>query len=132
MFCAGGALVCFVILALGAWMQPSPAGVGTHEQLGLRACGWLAATGKPCPTCGMTTAVSWAAHGDLVRSFWVQPGGMAFALALAVLFWPLLWSGLTGSRVITMVAKLLRPRALWIGAAVWGASWAYKVATWPG
>ena len=46
------------LLAVAAWLEPSPTGIGTHQQLGLPPCTFWMLFGRPCPTCGMTT--SWA------------------------------------------------------------------------
>jgi hypothetical protein len=37
-------------------LTPAPAGMGTHQQLGLPPCGFLVVTGVPCPGCGLTTS----------------------------------------------------------------------------
>jgi len=86
-----------VVLGIGAWMTPSPKGIGTHaENLGLPPCGLYRMTGVPCPTCGCTTAVTYVAHGitepvltgDLSRlpkewgmAFYTQPFGAVFGFA---------------------------------------------------
>ena len=64
-------------LALGAaafllaahLLTPDPSGVGTHRQILPVPCFFLALTHIPCPGCGLTTSVTWAAHGRLDRSF---------------------------------------------------------------
>ena len=83
MVAAAVALAAAGPLVLAAWLEPAAAGLGTHEQLGLPACGWVAAAGIPCPSCGMTTAFAHAARGDLLGSFLVQPAGAILALAAA-------------------------------------------------
>ncbi|MGD9688744.1 MAG: DUF2752 domain-containing protein [Phycisphaerales bacterium] len=125
------ALACLSLLALGARLTPSPSGHGTHHQLGLPACGWVQLINVPCPTCGMTTAVSHAAHGDLLNSARTQPFGFLFALAAAAAFWVALHAALTGARTHALFAFLLRPPSLCILAALWIGSWVYKIATWP-
>ena len=77
---AGVGLTCLAILSVGACLKPHPAGVGTHEQLGLPACGFYEQTGYPCPTCGMTTALAHMARGHVFRAFVVQPAGALAAL----------------------------------------------------
>jgi hypothetical protein len=52
----GGTLLTLLITA--ACLEPSPLGLGTHQQLGLPPCTLLERTGYRCPSCGMTT--SWA------------------------------------------------------------------------
>ena len=71
-----------VLLLVGRLLQPSPGGVGTHEQLGLPPCGFLYFTGIPCPGCGLTTSVAYAAHLHFYESIATQPFGfVVFLLA---------------------------------------------------
>ena len=44
-------------------------------------CPLRAATGIPCPLCGMTRACVAAAHGDLLRSLAFNPAGVLVILA---------------------------------------------------
>jgi len=120
------------VLGIGAYVTPDPAGHGSHTQLGLPPCAWAATLGKPCPTCGMTTAVSHAAHGHLWAAFLTQPFGLVVALGLTVAFWSGLHVAFTGSQLGPLYGRLMTPRVLWTLAALAGASWAYKWATWAG
>lgn len=124
------AALLLALLLTAAWLRPASAGHGTHTQLGLLQCGWVAAFGKPCPTCGMTTAFAQAAHGNILASFAVQPMGALLALLSAGGFWGCLHAALTGSRVGSMAGGLLSPRVLWWVAGATVAAWAYKVWTW--
>ncbi len=83
-------------------------------------------------TCGMTTAFAFAAEGNLLNSLLTQPMGMLLAVGTSLGFWFALYVALTGSRAGAMVGLLLRPRSLWIMAALAGAAWIYKFATWHG
>lgn len=125
---AAAALLCG--LALAASLVPSPSGHGTHEQLGLPACGMLLATGLPCPTCGVTTACATAAGGDLLGAATIQPLGAIGSLASAGLVWGLAWSAATGSRVVVALSGALTPRLAWVGAGVLAGSWVYKLLAW--
>ncbi len=124
------ALVLLTMLVTGARLAPRVEGHGTHEQLGMPACGFLQATGRPCPTCGMTTAVSLAAHGAPGQALATQPFGALVALGASVGFWGCLHVAAFGSRIGRIAESLLRPKALWVGAGLLGASWVYKMATW--
>jgi hypothetical protein len=126
------AAACLALLLTGASLHPDPAGHGTHTQLGLLPCGFMLTTGHPCPTCGMTTAVSWAAHGRLVRSFQTQPFGFLVALAAATAFWAGVYVAATGSRLAPVFGILLRPRSVWVAAGLLALAWAWRWATWPG
>lgn len=72
------------LVVMLARVTPDPRGYATHEALGLTACGWPQIYGKPCPTCGVTTAACWLVHGSPFRALSTQPFG---ALAMATLLW---------------------------------------------
>ncbi len=122
---------CLSLLGIAAWLDPSPAGHGTHTQLGLPPCGWSAYLHHPCPTCGMTTAFSLAVHGRPLASFLAQPMGFLLCLATAGGFWAALYISLTGSQLGRVFGRMVTPRVLWCVAALAAAAWAYKWATWP-
>jgi hypothetical protein len=63
------------VVAAGAWAL-SP----VHPPL---ACPFRAATGLPCPFCGMTRAVDAALHGHLAASLRFQPAGILLLVAVA-------------------------------------------------
>lgn len=126
------AAVCLAVLLVASGLRPAPAGHGTHEQLGLMRCGFVIATGKPCPTCGMTTAFAHAANGDLLSSLRTQPFGALLAVLTACGFWVGGYVAITGSRVGGHVARLLSPRVFWVMAGLALLSWGYKVLTWTG
>jgi hypothetical protein len=70
-----------VFLLAIAWMlKPSPFLMGTHQQLGLPPCSFLMLFGIPCPTCGMTTAWAYLVHGELLRAFQANCGGVLLAV----------------------------------------------------
>ena len=102
-------------LAIAATLTPAVQGHGTHEALGLPACGWALMAGVPCPSCGMTTAFSWAVRGDLLQSAWVQPMGFVLALAAAMTVVAGLWAAVTGAAVQRPIAAIVVRG--WVG---WG------------
>lgn len=125
--------VCLAILGIGAGTTPSAEGHGTHRQLGLPPCGFVIAFNKPCMTCGMTTAVSEAAHGRIWRAAVTQPMGLGVAILAAAGVWVSGHTAVTGSRLLPWTIRFLtRPRILWMIVAAVLLSWAYKLAIWPG
>ncbi len=124
------ALAAFSMLAVGYRLDPSPAGHGTHTQLGFTECPWVIVLHMPCPTCGMTTAVSHAAHGHLWASFRVQPFGALIALSAAGAIFLGLHAAVMGSRAVAALEFLTRPRALWLLSGLVLAAWGYKWLTW--
>jgi hypothetical protein len=120
------------ILSLAAWLTPSPSGIGTHQQLHMPQCGWIAFADLPCPTCGMTTAFAHAAHGHIWSSFVAQPLGCALALAMAMTFMVSLYVTATGSRLGSAFKRLWGRRSGWLLAAVVLIAWGYKIVSYKG
>ena len=71
------------VLGIAAFIDPDPRGFGTHTQLGLPPCGFLALTGFPCPGCGLTTAFAHGVRGDLWLAGVSNPlGVLLFAIVV--------------------------------------------------
>lgn len=94
------------VLGVAAWLQPDPAGLGTHRQLGLGQCTLLGLTGWPCPMCGMTTSFSHMAHLEPLGALGAQPFGVVLFL-------------LTTLAAGVAIAELARPRGRWVRALAW-------------
>lgn len=73
-------LVVLTMLIVGLYLSPSPKGLGTHRQLGLPPCTFYLMTGKPCPSCGMTTSVSATLKGNFAQALTANPFGIFFLL----------------------------------------------------
>lgn len=124
------AFAAAVGLGIGLYLTPDARGLGTHEALGLPPCAFRYATGLPCPGCGMTTAVSHAAHGHFLRSVITQPAGFLVGVALWVTV-PLMayaaWRRLPADALLPRA-----PRHPWGWGVVVGpvvfAAWMYKMA----
>ncbi|HVT81889.1 MAG TPA: DUF2752 domain-containing protein [Phycisphaerae bacterium] len=127
-WCALTFALCITMLGIGFWLSPKSAGTGSHEELGLPPCGFLATTGYPCPTCGCTTAVSNFSHGYLLRSFLTQPFGFAVALLAAVLVPLTLWGAVTGTWKGPSMFWLGWHWQYWVygGLALLALGWIYK------
>jgi hypothetical protein len=70
------------LLGVSRSLVPDPRGFGTHTQLGLGPCAFAVLTGRPCPTCGMTTAFAWMSRGDLSQAWRANPVGCLVALLI--------------------------------------------------
>ena len=121
---------CLSVLSMGAWLNPSDAGHGTHTQLGLKPCMWAATLDKPCMTCGMTTSFAHAGEGHWLSSFLTQPMGSLLVVLTSVVFWGALVQTVTGARIGTMVQPALRPRVFIVLGVLLLLAWGYKVITW--
>ena len=116
-----------VTLGIARALTPSPAGYGTHQQLGLPPCTFLHWTGFPCPSCGLTTCFAYAAHGHFVAALITQPFGL-LAFALTVLALPaalycirrrIAWSAVIYARATNLTMRVLLTLYL--------LSWVYKI-----
>ncbi|MCS7300882.1 MAG: DUF2752 domain-containing protein [Fimbriimonadales bacterium] len=64
-----------VMFGLGLYLTPDARGHGTHQQLGLPPCTVYYLTGRPCPSCGLTTSVSAILHGQFALAWRANPTG---------------------------------------------------------
>lgn len=126
--CAVLAAAGLAVLGVAAWLDPSPDGVGTHRALGLAPCGWMVSMNLPCPSCGMTTAFSHAAHGSFLRSAFVQPMGFVLAIGTAAGAVTCLHTALTGSRLAHVLGSRITARALLALGILALLAWGWKVA----
>jgi hypothetical protein len=84
------------MLVIAAVLSPNPAGMGTHQQLGLPPCSSVMIFGVRCPACGMTTSWAHLMHGQVIESASANTGGLLLALfAIAAGPW-MLASGIRG------------------------------------
>jgi hypothetical protein len=93
---AAGGVGLLGLLAIAAVLKPSPSGYGTHEQLGLPPCTFSVLFGRPCPTCGMTTAWAYMMRGQWYEACRANAGGTLFGLLAMVAAPWLLGSALRG------------------------------------
>lgn len=120
------------VLGVAVYLAPDARGHGTHEQLGLPQCNWVAAFDTPCPTCGMTTSFTYAAEGDFLSSIHAQPLGFLLAILTACTFLVSLYVLVTGSAVGGMLAGMWRPRMIWLIVGVLVIAWGYKILSFKG
>jgi hypothetical protein len=124
-----GTAIALTILGISVWLDPDPRGHGTHTQLGLAPCGYLALTGKPCISCGMTTAFANMVRGRVAAAYDANPMGIVlFVLTAAAPVW-LIGSALTRQDPFRFQAH---PVGRWflptIGALLLG-TWLFRVLT---
>lgn len=120
------------VLGLAAWLEPSEAGLGTHEQLNMPSCGWITLMDLPCPTCGMTTSFAHAADGRFLASFVAQPLGFLLAIATTMALFVAVYVVFTGSRVAGQFTRLWVRGSGWALTAIIVAAWVYKVISYKG
>ncbi len=121
--------IFFVVLL--ATIEPDARGHGTHEQLGMEPCSWPQVWGKPCPTCGVTTAATLLVHLRPVDAVVAQPFG-AFLAAVGILVAGIAaWSLVRGESFVARIALLPYGRVLAAAVVLFLASWAYTWLTWP-
>lgn len=120
-------MVALALLITGAYLNPDSSGVGTHEQLGLSSCGFLDSFGTPCASCGMTTAVSEAAHGHILRAFYVQPAGAVLAVLAMMTVIVASTSLIMGFSLAPLGAAIWRVRVVLLAAVFVLVAWIYKI-----
>jgi len=133
-FCWAVVLACVLsVLALAAWIEPSPRGVGTHEQIPffggrLQPCGFLLATGYPCPSCGYTTTFAHAMHGHLLKAATNQPFGFLVFLVTCLTV-PASALGAVGGVSFSRLSDAWPWKRIALAIILlWLAAWAYKIA----
>ncbi len=117
-----------LVLSVALWLQPSPQGLGTHEQMGFAPCGFYVGTGVPCPACGMTTSFSLMVRARVVSAFATQPAGATIALVLMLMCVALPISAWKGRSWSLVLARLHVPFLLALLGLLMGLAWVYKIA----
>jgi hypothetical protein len=108
------ALVLIALVALATRLEPDERGWGTHEQIGWARCWMQQHWGRPCPTCGMTTAWAYAVRGDALAAVDANAGGLVLLVATLMTAAWLAVGAVTGR----MVGGWPRPRtATWLATA---------------
>jgi hypothetical protein len=109
---AAAAMCLLGPLTTAACLQPNPAGLGTHRQLGLPPCTFIWLFDTRCPSCGMTTSWAHAVRGHWLRAAESNAGGAVLAAA-AMLAGPWLlisaargawWIGAPNDRALAVCA----------------------------
>ena len=108
-------------------LEPNPAGLGTHRQLGMPPCGFITFMGIPCVTCGMTTAFSYAAHGRILTAFITQPAGALLAILTAAMGIVSAYAMVRGIALGGVLGGLWTPKIVWLGGLVVLGAWVYKI-----
>ena len=89
------------IFGIAFWLNPydangQPRTMATHTQLGMPPCNFVLLTGKPCPSCGMTTSFALLVRGDIRASLHANWAGTLIAvLWAAIMVWAIA-SGIRG------------------------------------
>lgn len=94
------------VFGVAFWLNPydadgTPRRMATHTQLGMPPCNFVVVTGKPCPSCGMTTSFALLVRGDVGASLRANWAGTLIAV---------LWAGL----LVWALAGAARGRMLFI------------------
>ena len=123
-------LLCLVLISIGLILKLDPSGLGTHTQLGLPPCEFLLSTGKPCITCGATTAFVLCAHGRIFEGFKTHPFGAFVFFACIFIAFSCIKALVTGNSLLLKVAILPWGSIIIFIIAFALLSWIYKLLTW--
>jgi hypothetical protein len=110
-------------LVVAVSLTPSESGTGTHQALGLPACGWQTAMDLPCPTCGMTTAFAHAARADFGSALLAQPAGLLLSVLAGLTVLGGLYAAMTGAPMQHAAASFAHPKIIWIGLGILLLGW---------
>ncbi|MEI6512039.1 MAG: DUF2752 domain-containing protein [bacterium] len=77
-------LIVLGILGTALVLHPDPRGYGTHRQIFLPPCSFQFITGRPCPTCGLTTSFTAMAHLQLLTAIKANLFGPVIFLGMLV------------------------------------------------
>lgn len=81
----GLVIAIIAIFLLLRSLTPDPSGIGTHRQIIPIPCLFHYLLGIPCPSCGMTTSLAYAVHGEWLSSLKAHPFGLPFLVLLLAL-----------------------------------------------
>lgn len=116
------------VLATARALSPDPRGFGTHEQLGLPACGWLSLTSLPCPACGLTTAFACMARGDVGGALHANVFGVPLFSCVLLAAPACAWAALRNLPLQRTYTALRGARVLQALALAWITTWIARVA----
>ena len=122
---------CLTVLLVASWLSvgQSPDGEFTRS-IGLHDCGFYAATGRPCATCGYTRSFAHVSSGRVAEAATLQPVGTIMAFVAACVAWIAGVSAATGSRIGPAAARAIGMKGVWTAIALIAAGWCYTLITW--
>lgn len=109
------AVCAALVLIVARLLVPDPHGLGTHTQLGLPRCGFLALFGWPCPACGLTTSFAYMARAQLTAALEAHAlGALLFVFLLGSV--PLsVWASARGLPMTETLARVRPARSgVWL------------------
>ncbi len=119
--------ILLAVLAVAAWLNPSHGHLGTHEQFGLPPCSFVAMTGYPCPTCGMTTAYACVVRGWLIDAVRASLFGSLLAIGTILAVAACLISAVVGRYPNLNWYRVNAVNVVYLGALLLVASWGLKI-----
>lgn len=94
----GWFLIWVAVMLAALYITPNPRGHGSHMQIGLPPCPAVLYTGRPCPSCGMTTSFSATLEGNFELATRAHPMGMPLLALYTFTAWMSLFGYLTRRR----------------------------------
>jgi Protein of unknown function (DUF2752) len=131
------AVLLIAVFATAIYLNPygddgSARRLETHLQLGLPECTFKMLTGKPCPSCGMTTSFALFVRGDLLNSLKANYVGTLLAMFCLLLVPYSLVSAFRRRYVLQVSLDWLMPRCIVIFVVLMLLRWAVVLSLgWP-
>ncbi len=122
------ATILTAVLAVGVWVSPSRNHLGTHRQLGLPPCSFVAISGYPCPTCGMTTAYACLVRGRLIDAVRASLFGSLLAAGTVLAALACLICAASGRYPSLNWYRVNAVNLVYLGALLLVVSWGVKIA----
>ncbi|HYV38805.1 MAG TPA: DUF2752 domain-containing protein [Gemmataceae bacterium] len=122
------AVALITVFSVAIWLNPYGANgeaqrAETHMQLGLPECTFKTLTGKPCPSCGMTTSFALFVRGDVWNSLQANCIGTLLASFCLVMIPYTLVSAWRGRFLLLMSLDWLLPRFIVVFAVLMLVRW---------
>jgi hypothetical protein len=131
------AVLLTAVFAIAIYLNPyqddgSARRLETHRQLGLPECTFKVITGKPCPSCGMTTSFALFVRGDWLNSLKANYVGTLLAMFCVLLIPYSLVSACRRRYVFLVSLDWLVPRCVVIFVVLMLLRWAVVLGLgWP-
>ena len=115
------------IVAIARVLVPDVHGFGTHTQLGLPQCGFMALTGLPCPACGLTTCFAHMARAEFADAVHANPIGVLLFGGVVAIIPSSVWASARNCAFFETCARMRIAQACIVATCALFAQWLLRV-----